>query len=99
MMVAGDYTTAKQSVPRTKSQESENTGIKIAGVKVYVQNGEAVISANETIKDVQVVSTAGQILASKRPNVTETRMALAKGVNFVTVQTESDVQTFKLMND
>lgn len=99
MMMAGDYTTTKQSVPRAKSQESENTGIKIAGVKVYVQNGEAVISANETIKDVQIVSAAGQILASKRPNVTETRMALAKGVNFVTVQTESDVQTFKLMND
>lgn len=99
MMVAGDYATTKLSEPQTKSKESESTGIKIAGIKAYVQNGEAVISANETIKNVQIVSAAGQVLASKQPNSMEVRISLAKGVNIVKVQTENDVQTFKLMND
>lgn len=99
MMVHGDYTTVKQSAPQTKSKESGNSGISLSNIKAYAQNGEAVISASETITNVQIVSASGQVLASKQPNGMNVRMALAKGVNIVKVQTENDVQTFKLMNN
>lgn len=99
MMAAGDYTTAKQSAPQTKSKGSGNSGISLAHIKASVRNGEAVISASETITSVQVISASGQVLASKQPNGTEVRMALAKGVNIVKVQTENDARTFKLMNN
>lgn len=99
MMTHGNYTTVKQAAPQTKSKESGNSGISLANIKAYAQNGEAVISANETITNIQIVSATGQVLANKQPNSTNVRMALAKGVNIVKVQTETDVQTFKLMNN
>lgn len=99
MMVHGDYATVKQAAPQTKSKDSGNSGISLANIKAYAQNGEAVISASETITNVQIVSATGQVLANKQPNSMNVRMALAKGVNIVKVQTETDVQTFKLMNN
>ena len=100
MMTSGDYTTQEQQfTPQTKSQGNNDSTISLAHIKASVRNGEAVISASKTITGVQVVSASGQVLASKQPNGTEVRMALAKGVNIVKVQTENDAQTFKLMNN
>ena len=99
MMVHGDYATAKQSAPQTKSKTSGSTGISLSNIKAYVKDGEAVISASETIKSVQIVSAAGQVLASKQPNSMEVRMPLGQGMNIVKVQTENNVQIIKLINN
>lgn len=99
MMAHGDYAAVKQAAPQTKSKESGSSGISLSNIKAFVQNGEAVISASENITNVQIVSATGQVLASKQPNNTNVRMALSKGVNIVKVQTENDMQTFKLMNN
>lgn len=99
MMVHGDYTTAKQSAPQTKSKTSGSTGISLSNIKAYAKDGEAVISASETIKSVQIVTAAGQVLASKQPNSMEVRMPLGQGMNIVKVQTENNVQIIKLINN
>ena len=99
MMVHGDYVTAKQPVPQTQSKASGRTGISLSNIKAYTKDGEAVISASETIRSVQIVTAAGQVLASKQANSTEVRIPLGHGINIVKVQTENDVQTFKLMNN
>ena len=98
MMTTGDYM-EQQPAPQTKSKASGSTGISLSNIKAYAKDGEAVISASETIRSVQIVTAAGQVLASKQPNSTEVRMPLGQGMNIVKVQTENDVQTFKLMNN
>ena len=97
-MTTGDYM-EQQPAPQTKSKASGSTGISLSNIKAYAKDGEAVISASETIRSVQIVTAAGQVLASKQPNSTEVRMPLGQGMNIVKVQTENDVQTFKLMNN
>lgn len=99
MMVHGDYATAKLSAPQTKSKTSGSTGISLSNIKAYAKDGEAVISASETIKSVQIVTAAGQVLASKQPNSMEVRMPLGQGMNIVKVQTENNVQIIKLINN
>ena len=99
MMVHGDYATAKQSASQTKSKASGSTGINLSNIKAYAKDGEAVISASETIKSVQIVTAAGQVLASKQPNSMEVRMPLGQGVNIVKIQTENNVQIIKLINN
>lgn len=99
MMVHGDYATAKQSAPQTKSKASGSTCVSLSNIKAYAKDGEAVISASETIKRVQIVTAAGQVLASKQPNSMEVRMPLGQGVNIVKVQTENNVQIIKLINN
>lgn len=99
MMVHGDYATDKQSAPQTKLKTSGNTGISLSNIKAYAKDGEAVISASETIKSVQIVTAAGQVLASKQPNSMEVRMPLGQGMNIVKVQTENNVQIIKLINN
>lgn len=96
MMVHGDYTTSEQTAPQTRSAKSNTSAITLANIKAYTENGEGVIAANETIKQVQVVTAAGQVLTTKRPESTSCRVALASGVNFVKVTTENGEQTFKL---
>ena len=96
MMTSGDYNTAEQTAPQTRSAKSNTSGITLANIKAYTENGEGVIAANETIKQVQVVTAAGQVLTTKRPESTSCRVALASGVNFVKVTTENGEQTFKL---
>lgn len=95
MMTAGDYMQKQQSAPQTKSKVSGSTG----NIKAYAKDGEAVISASETIKSVQIVTAAGQVLTSKQPNSMEVRMPLGQGVNIVKVQTENNVQIIKLINN
>ncbi len=96
MMTPGDYNTAEQTAPQTRSAKSNTSGITLANIKAYTENGEGVIAANETIKQVQVVTAAGQVLTTKRPESTSCRVALTSGVNFVKVTTENGEQTFKL---
>ena len=96
MMVHGDYTTSEQTAPQTRSAKSNTSAITLANIKAYTENGEGVIAANETIKQVQVVTAAGQVLTTKRPESTSCRVALASGVNFGKVTTENGEQTFKL---
>lgn len=78
---------------------SGSTGISLSNIKAYAKDGEAVISASETIKSVQIVTAAGQVLASKQPNSMEVRMPLGQGMNIVKVQTENNVQIIKLINN
>ena len=99
MMVHGDYATVKLSAPQTKLKTSGSTGISLSNIKAYAKDGEAVISASETIKSVQIVTAAGQVLASKQPNSMEVRMPLGQGVNIVKIQTENNVQIIKLINN
>lgn len=99
MMTAGDYMQKQQPAPQTKSKASGSTGISLSNIKAYAKDGEAVISASETIKSVQIVTAAGQVLASKQPNSMEVRMPLGQGMNIVKVQTENNVQIIKLINN
>lgn len=98
MMTAGDYTAiSRRIVPQTKASQMDDSNTGLANVKAYVRNGEARISANETITKVEVVSIIGQILSVKKPNSTECRVALGDGVNIVKVETENGVRNFKLV--
>lgn len=97
MMVAGDYTVIEQAAPQTRSSKNSGSGISLTNIKAHTENGEAVISASETITNVQVVTVSGQVVSTKQPNSTDCRVALNAGVNFVKVTTENGEQTFKLV--
>lgn len=100
MMEHGYYTSTQQFAlqPRSTSQESNNSSsLELSSLKAYTHNGEGVIQASEKIAKLQVFTVAGKLILEKQNVAAPVHIPLSDGVNFIKVQTENEVKTFKLI--